>query len=85
MSIYLVTGLAVLIGSEAVLYFGQHGTNIVANDMCRYFFGEEALTAGTSPVPTKSCQKAANTTRLISAHASRSPISTSMPATLRTR
>ena len=55
MSICLVTGLAVLIRSKAVLYFGQHGTNIAANDMCRYFFGEEALTAGMSLLPTKPC------------------------------
>ena len=47
MSICLVTGSAGLIGSEAVLYFGQRGMSIVGvdNDMRRYFFGEEASTA----------------------------------------
>ncbi len=47
MSVCLVTGSAGLIGSEAVLYFGRRGMNIVGvdNDMRRYFFGEEASTA----------------------------------------
>ena len=47
MSVCLVTGSAGLIGSEAVLHFGQRGMSIVGvdNDMRRYFFGDEASTA----------------------------------------
>ncbi len=47
MSIALITGSAGLIGSEAALYFGQAGMDVVGvdNDMRRVFFGEEASTA----------------------------------------
>jgi len=47
MSIALITGSAGLIGSEASLYFGGAGLDIVGmdNDMRRVFFGEEASTA----------------------------------------
>ena len=47
MSICLVTGSAGLIGSEAALYFGQQGYQIVGidNDMRQTFFGPEASTA----------------------------------------
>jgi CDP-paratose 2-epimerase len=47
MSIALITGAAGLIGSEAALYFGQAGMDVVGvdNDMRRVFFGEEASTA----------------------------------------
>ena len=47
MSVCLVTGSAGLIGSEAALYFGGIGMQVVGidNDMRRYFFGEEASTA----------------------------------------
>ena len=47
MSVCLVTGSAGLIGSEAALYFGGIGMQVVGidNDMRRYFFGDEASTA----------------------------------------
>ena len=47
MSVALITGSAGLIGSEAALYFGQSGMDVVGvdNDMRRVFFGEEASTA----------------------------------------
>ncbi len=47
MSIAIITGAAGLIGSEAALYFGQAGMDVVGvdNDMRRVFFGEEASTA----------------------------------------
>ncbi|MGI4789018.1 MAG: NAD-dependent epimerase/dehydratase family protein [Janthinobacterium lividum] len=47
MSIAIITGSAGLIGSEAALYFGESGMDIVGvdNDMRRVFFGEEASTA----------------------------------------
>ena len=47
MSIALITGSAGLIGSEAALYFGSLGMDVVGvdNDMRRVFFGEEASTA----------------------------------------
>ena len=47
MSVAIVTGSAGLIGSEATLYFGGAGMDIVGvdNDMRRVFFGEEAGTA----------------------------------------
>jgi CDP-paratose 2-epimerase len=47
MSIAIITGAAGLIGSEAALYFGEAGMDIVGvdNDMRRVFFGEEASTA----------------------------------------
>ncbi len=47
MSVCLVTGSAGLIGSEAALYFGRLGMQVIGidNDMRRYFFGEEASTA----------------------------------------
>jgi CDP-paratose 2-epimerase len=43
----LITGSAGLIGSEAALYFGGLGFDVVGidNDMRRYFFGEEASTS----------------------------------------
>ena len=47
MSVAVVTGSAGLIGSEAALYFGGAGMDVVGvdNDMRRVFFGEEASTA----------------------------------------
>ena len=47
MSVAIITGAAGLIGSEAALYFGAAGLDIVGvdNDMRRVFFGEEASTA----------------------------------------
>ena len=47
MGVCLVTGSAGLIGSEAALYFGQLGMDVVGvdNDMRQYFFGSEASTA----------------------------------------
>jgi CDP-paratose 2-epimerase len=47
MSVVLITGSAGLIGSEAALYFGKLGLDVVGidNDMRRVFFGEEASTA----------------------------------------
>ena len=47
MSIAIITGSAGLIGSEAALYFGRAGMDVVGvdNDMRRVFFGEEASTA----------------------------------------
>ena len=47
MSIALITGSAGLIGSEASLFFGGLGMDVVGvdNDMRRVFFGEEASTA----------------------------------------
>ncbi len=46
-SIAIITGSAGLIGSEAALYFGEAGLDVVGvdNDMRRVFFGEEASTA----------------------------------------
>jgi CDP-paratose 2-epimerase len=46
MSIALITGSAVLIGSEAVRYFSAKGLHVVGidNDMRKYFFGPEAST-----------------------------------------
>jgi len=48
MSVAIITGSAGLIGSEAALYFGGMGMDVVGvdNDMRRVFFGEEASTAG---------------------------------------
>ncbi len=47
MSVVVVTGSAGLIGSEAAIYFGQLGFDIVGidNNMRQVFFGEEASTA----------------------------------------
>ncbi|MDQ2800278.1 MAG: NAD-dependent epimerase/dehydratase family protein [Armatimonadota bacterium] len=47
MSVAIITGSAGLIGSEASLYFGGMGMDVVGvdNDMRRVFFGEEASTA----------------------------------------
>jgi len=47
MSVALVTGSAGLVGSEASLYFGKLGYDIVGvdNDMRKVFFGDEASTA----------------------------------------
>src|SRR5690349_21524701 len=47
MSIALITGSAGLIGSEAALFFADHGFDLVGidNDMRRVFFGNEASTA----------------------------------------
>ena len=47
MSVAVITGSAGLIGSEAALYFGGAGMDVVGvdNDMRRVFFGEEASTA----------------------------------------
>jgi CDP-paratose 2-epimerase len=47
MATALITGSAGLIGSEASLYFGELGFDVVGvdNDMRRYFFGEEASTS----------------------------------------
>ncbi len=47
MSIVLITGSAGLIGSEAALYFGERGLEVVGidNDMRATFFGAEASTA----------------------------------------
>ena len=47
MSVAIITGSAGLIGSEASLYFGEAGLEVVGvdNDMRRVFFGEEASTA----------------------------------------
>jgi len=47
MSVAIITGSAGLIGSEASLYFGGLGMDVVGvdNDMRRVFFGEEASTA----------------------------------------
>ena len=47
MSVVLVTGSAGLIGSEAALFFGGLGFDVVGidNDMRRVFFGDEASTA----------------------------------------
>src|SRR5437660_1783008 len=46
MSVAVVTGSAGLIGSEAAVYFGSCGLEIVGidNDMRRAFFGAEAST-----------------------------------------
>jgi CDP-paratose 2-epimerase len=43
----VITGSAGLIGSEAALYFGDLGFDVVGidNDMRRYFFGDEASTS----------------------------------------
>jgi CDP-paratose 2-epimerase len=47
MATAVITGSAGLIGSEAALYFGSLGFDVVGidNDMRRYFFGEEASTS----------------------------------------
>lgn len=47
MSVALITGSAGLIGSEAALYFGKLGLEVIGldNDMRKVFFGEEASTA----------------------------------------
>lgn len=47
MSVAIITGSAGLIGSEAALYFGGLGLDVVGidNDMRRAFFGAEASTA----------------------------------------
>lgn len=47
MSVAIVTGSAGLIGSEAALYFGALGMDVVGldNDMRRVYFGEEASTS----------------------------------------
>jgi CDP-paratose 2-epimerase len=47
MATAVITGSAGLIGSEAALYFGGLGFDVVGidNDMRRYFFGEEASTS----------------------------------------
>jgi CDP-paratose 2-epimerase len=47
MSVALITGSTGLIGSEASLFFAEHGFDVVGidNDMRKYFFGEEASTA----------------------------------------
>jgi CDP-paratose 2-epimerase len=47
MSVVIVTGSAGLIRSEATIYFGQLGFDIVGidNDMRQVFFGQEASTA----------------------------------------
>lgn len=47
MSVAVITGSAGLIGSEAALYFGRTGMEVVGidNDMRGVFFGEEASTA----------------------------------------
>jgi len=46
MTVAIISGSAGLIGSEAALYFGQLGFDIVGidNDMRRVFFGEDAST-----------------------------------------
>lgn len=46
MSVAIITGSFGLIGSEAAIYFGRLGYDIVGidNDMRRYFFGDEAST-----------------------------------------
>lgn len=46
MSIAVITGASGLIGSEAALYFANHGLHIVGidNDMRQQFFGKEAST-----------------------------------------
>jgi CDP-paratose 2-epimerase len=47
MSVALISGSAGLIGSEAALFFGQLGFDVVGidNDMRQVFFGQEASTA----------------------------------------
>lgn len=47
MSVAIITGSAGLVGSEAALFFGGLGMQVVGvdNDMRRVFFGEEASTA----------------------------------------
>jgi CDP-paratose 2-epimerase len=47
MSVVLITGASGLIGSEAALFFGSKGFDIVGvdNDMRRYFFGDDASTS----------------------------------------
>ncbi|MGF1569761.1 MAG: NAD-dependent epimerase/dehydratase family protein [Nodosilinea sp.] len=47
MTVAIISGSAGLIGSEAALYFGQLGLDVVGidNDMRRVFFGDEASTA----------------------------------------
>ena len=46
MSIAIITGSAGLIGSEAAIFFGNLGMQVVGidNDMRKFFFGEEAST-----------------------------------------
>jgi CDP-paratose 2-epimerase len=47
MAVVIVTGSAGLVGSEAALFFAEHGFDVVGidNDMRRCFFGEEASTS----------------------------------------
>ena len=49
MAVAIITGSAGLIGAEATRFFAGKGLDIVGidNDMRRYFFGEEASTAGS--------------------------------------
>ena len=51
MPIAIVTGSGGLIGSESAQYFAEQGFEVVGldNDMCAYFFGEEASTTRTAP------------------------------------
>ena len=46
MSVALITGSAGLVGSEAALYFGALGMDVVGvdNDMRAYFFGPASTT-----------------------------------------
>jgi len=46
MSTVIITGSGGLIGSEAALFYGKAGYNVVSidNDMRRYFFGQQAST-----------------------------------------
>ncbi|MBF0331194.1 MAG: NAD-dependent epimerase/dehydratase family protein [Candidatus Omnitrophica bacterium] len=48
MKVAVVTGAAGLVGSEAVRFFSAQGFKVIGidNDMRRYFFGDEATTAG---------------------------------------
>jgi UDP-glucose 4-epimerase len=52
MAVAVITGAAGLIGSEAALFFAAQGFDVVGvdNDLRRYFFGEEASTAGRRQV-----------------------------------
>lgn len=47
MSVVIITGSGGLIGSEAALFYGKAGYQVVGidNDMRQYFFGEQASTA----------------------------------------
>lgn len=46
MSVVIVTGASGLIGSEAALFYGRAGYDVIGidNDMRKYFFGQEAST-----------------------------------------